>query len=182
MLMGDRYKNAPVLEAGAFLFRDTMQVARDRRNQVLLVGLILSVSQLGRHWTRFWSPGRHHQSLVVPKYRKPISQRAGQTVSLFAWPKSGSFPITETGKYRSLDTSDFNQFRKASNPMNGSLVDLNSRKATIRVREELRNQEVDSALMARKALLERSQVLVQKELSVGHSVILSEHCWQEGGH
>ena len=46
--------------------------------------------------------------------------------------------------------------------MNGSLVNLNSPLITIRVREGLRNQEVASTLMARKALAERVKVLAAR--------------------
>jgi len=43
--------------------------------------------------------------------------------------------------------------------MNGSLVNGNSLQLTIRVREGLRNQEVASMLMARKALVQKGRVL-----------------------
>ena len=43
--------------------------------------------------------------------------------------------------------------------MNPSLVNHNSPLITIRVREGLRNQEIASTLMARKALEERGKVL-----------------------
>jgi len=46
--------------------------------------------------------------------------------------------------------------------MNGSLVNHNSRQIAIRVREGLRNQEVASTLMARKALMEKGKVLASR--------------------
>ena len=43
--------------------------------------------------------------------------------------------------------------------MKGSLVNPNNAQITIRFREGLRDREVDSTLMARKALVERGKVL-----------------------
>ena len=55
-----------------------------------------------------------------------------------------------------------NPFPKAGTPMNESLVNLDSPLITIRVREGLRNQEVASTLMARKALAERGKILASR--------------------
>ena len=46
--------------------------------------------------------------------------------------------------------------------MKGSLVNRNRLQLTIRVREGLRNQEVASTLMAKKALVERSKALTSR--------------------
>ena len=113
----------------------------------------------------------HYQTLVITKYQELLSKKAGHTASLFAWAKSGTLPITETGKCRRLDTTDFNPFRKVGTPMKGSLVNFSNPQITIRVSEGLRNQEVASTLMARKALVERGKVLAlrrKRQTSVLH--------------